>query len=112
MHLNWKSPGFIKKNMIIIFSSQSFLFTDHTKQLEQLQAIATQAKETAAIITSTTDPMAENVTKWSKDLRNFKPERAAYERATVTTRDTGTVKGNVIETFLEMYSICFLFQGY
>ncbi|XP_013926524.1 PREDICTED: laminin subunit alpha-4 [Thamnophis sirtalis] len=61
---------------------------DHTKQFEQLQAIATQAKETAAIITTTTDPMAENVTKWSKDLRNFKPERAAYERATVTTRDT------------------------
>ncbi|XP_026582311.1 laminin subunit alpha-4 [Pseudonaja textilis] len=61
---------------------------DHMKQFEQLQAIATQAKETAATITSTTDPMSENVTKWSKDLRNFKPERAAYERATVTTRDT------------------------
>uniref|UniRef100_A0A8C6X0H3 Laminin subunit alpha 4 n=1 Tax=Naja naja TaxID=35670 RepID=A0A8C6X0H3_NAJNA len=61
---------------------------DHMKQFEQLQAIATQAKETAATITSTTDPMSENVTEWSKDLRNFKPERAAYERATVTTRDT------------------------
>lgn len=94
-----------KKDMIIISSSQNFMFTDHTKQFEQLQAIATQAKETAAIITSTTDPMAENVTKWSKDLRNFKPERAAYERATVTTRDTGNVKGYVIDMFLEIYNI-------
>ncbi|KAL7987832.1 hypothetical protein Chor_006751 [Crotalus horridus] len=78
----------VKARFIKVLKKMHTSEQDHTKQFEQLQAIATQAKETAATITSTTDPMTENVTKWSKDLRNFKPERAAYERATVTTRDT------------------------
>nr|XP_008118846.2 PREDICTED: laminin subunit alpha-4 [Anolis carolinensis] len=62
---------------------------DNARQrLEQLNVIINQTLNTAATVTQTTGPMADNLTKWTQDLRNFKPERAAYERVTVTTRDT------------------------
>ncbi|XP_062980837.1 laminin subunit alpha-4 [Elgaria multicarinata webbii] len=62
---------------------------DKTRErLDQLKVITDQALNTAAVVTHTTGSMAENLTKWSQDLRNIKPERAAYERATVTTRET------------------------
>ncbi|KAH0622229.1 hypothetical protein JD844_024348 [Phrynosoma platyrhinos] len=71
------------------------------QRLEQLKVIINQTQNTAAVVIQTTDPMTENLTKWSQDLRNFKPERAAYERATVTTRDTVKRLTEVVPQLLE-----------
>uniref|UniRef100_A0A670IAS7 Laminin subunit alpha-4 n=1 Tax=Podarcis muralis TaxID=64176 RepID=A0A670IAS7_PODMU len=78
------------------------LLTDNARQrLNQLKVITDQALDTAAAVTQTTNPMAENVSKWSQDLKNFKPERAAYERATVTTRDTVKSLTEVVPQLLD-----------
>ncbi|KAJ6660275.1 hypothetical protein lerEdw1_017975 [Lerista edwardsae] len=62
---------------------------DSTRQrLNQLKVITDEALNTAATVTHTTGPMAENVTKWSQDLKNVEPAKVAYERATVATGDT------------------------
>ncbi|XP_007432614.1 laminin subunit alpha-4 [Python bivittatus] len=95
----------VKGHLMKVLTKMHISEQDHMKQLEQLQAIATGAKETAASITSTTNPMAENVTKWSRDLRSFKPERAAYERATVTTRETVRSLTEVVPQLLDKLRI-------
>ncbi|XP_066469657.1 laminin subunit alpha-4 isoform X1 [Tiliqua scincoides] len=62
---------------------------DNAKQrLNQLKVITDEVLNTAAAVTQTTGPMAENVTKWSQDLKNVEPAKVAYERATVATGDT------------------------
>uniref|UniRef100_A0A6J0UJV8 Laminin subunit alpha-4 n=1 Tax=Pogona vitticeps TaxID=103695 RepID=A0A6J0UJV8_9SAUR len=76
-----------------------------TQRLEQLKVITKQAMNTATEINHTTAPMADNLTKWSQDLRNFKPERAAYELATVTTRDTVNRLTEVIPQLLDKLRI-------
>lgn len=59
------------------------------QRLDQLKAISDRSLKTAIAVTLTTGSMAENLTQWSQDLQNFEPEAVAYDRATVTTRDTG-----------------------
>ncbi|XP_061479636.1 laminin subunit alpha-4 [Rhineura floridana] len=79
----------LKAHLLKVISKLQMSEQDNARQrLDQLKVITSQALNTAAAITHTTGPMAENLAKWSQDLKNVKPARAAYERATVTTRDT------------------------
>lgn len=59
--------------------------------MNQLKVMTDEAVNTAAAVTHTTGPMAENVSRWSQDLKNVEPAKEAYEQATVVTRDTGRV---------------------
>ncbi|XP_034965000.2 laminin subunit alpha-4 [Zootoca vivipara] len=93
---NWKSY------LLKVISKIQMSEQDNARQrLNQLKVITDQALDTAAAVTQTTSPMAENVSKWSQDLKNFKPERAAYERATVTTRDTVKSLTEVVPQLLD-----------
>uniref|UniRef100_A0A8D0C9K3 Laminin subunit alpha-4 n=1 Tax=Salvator merianae TaxID=96440 RepID=A0A8D0C9K3_SALMN len=74
---------------------------ENARRLDQLKIITDQALSTAEAITLTTGPMTENLTRWSQDLKNVKPARAAYERATVTTRDTVKSLTEVIPQLLD-----------
>ncbi|XP_053163539.1 laminin subunit alpha-4 isoform X2 [Hemicordylus capensis] len=58
------------------------------ERLNRLKVITDEAQNMAALVTNATGPMTQNLTKWSQDLRNFEPEKVAYERATVATGDT------------------------
>ncbi|XP_044282126.1 laminin subunit alpha-4 [Varanus komodoensis] len=71
------------------------------KRLEELKVIADQALNTAAVVNQTTDPMMKNLTKWSQDLKTFEPEKAAYERATITARDTVRSLTEVVPRLLD-----------
>ncbi|XP_032999520.1 laminin subunit alpha-4 [Lacerta agilis] len=93
---NWKSY------LLKVISKIQMSEQDNARQrLNQLKVITDQALDTAAAVTQTTSPMAENVSKWSQDLKNFKPERAAYERAAVTTRDTVKSLTEVVPQLLD-----------
>ncbi|XP_019375618.1 PREDICTED: laminin subunit alpha-4 [Gavialis gangeticus] len=72
---------------------------DARQHLDQAKLMADEASHTATAVTEATNPMANNLKKWSQDLQNFEHDAAAYDSA---VNSAGDAVKNLIEVFPQL----------